>query len=167
MARMKDNWEDIMIKNVPQAITEIKQKMTTELEESKNIGIGENTKNTNATQIPPNSFEQTTNISNVSENGQGMENNAQAKTLVRKPNGPVPKVINTNQEQPNNNQTPNYSGAAEGYNNSQGSDYFDSIRNGGSINASTILIIIASFVIVAMLILIALTVLDGFGIRFW
>lgn len=84
-------------------------------------------------------------------------NNDNVKTLVRK-NQYAPRVVNNSELNTQNVQ--NEQSIYKQYANVPSDD---SHRNSGNANASTILIVIASFVIVAMLIIIVLTLLGEFG----
>ena len=85
-----------------------------------------------------------------------------SKTLVRKaPNAPrVVKSASNTTETPSPKSV-NYSSEPV---NEVPDNYFDTIRNGGSANASSIFIVIAAFVIVIMVIMICLTIINSFGI---
>ena len=145
MASFNENFEDKMIKAVPAAAKEIENKMHSDLVNLANGRVFNDMRDQKT-------VDNTVDYSNM----KGPEQ--KTKTLVREKTN-APRIINTQgsvqQENLKNSDQYRYISSEE--------NPFSALREGGNTNASTILIVIASFVIVAMLIIIALTILGEIG----
>ena len=153
-----ENSEAGILSNLSGSISEIKKKVEPVMTERANAEILQNM------QAPNNTTISNEPMNNPSLNGESnsLGGEAKAKTLVRKaPN--TPRVIPAAPKEEVKTETPRVSTGEP----VQGGpdNYFDTIRNGGSINATSVFIVIASFVIIAMLIMICLTILGSLGIR--
>lgn len=153
-----------ILKHLSGSITDIKKEVETVMAEKANAEVLQHMQSQNQTQTQP--VQQPVAQPNISgetlggDSAQGMSQ-AKVRTLVKNPN--APKVV---QSTPNTTETPgpravNYSSEPV---NGVPENYFDTIRNGGSANASSIFIVIAAFVIVIMVIMICLTIINSFGI---
>ena len=152
-------FEQDELTNVKESIKYVKDKAGKTLDDKANGELHDELKNN---RMASNSFADAQTVNAASNNGQDMSasQNGNSKQLVRKaPN--APKVISTVNDSEPVTQT-----ASDQFRNVPSAENpFDSLRSGGgNTNASTILIVLASFVIVIMLVIICLTVLNAFGI---
>ena len=156
MANFNENFEEKIINTVPAAAKEIESKMHSDLV---NMANGRVFNDMRAHKVANNNTPSPTSAASPATE-------SKAKTLVREKNN-APRVINNTVpvQQPTQTTSDKYryvtseeSTTVGGQNNP-----FDSLRSGGNATASTILIVIASFVIIAMLIVICLTVLNSLG----
>ena len=147
MANFNENFEENMIKAVPAAAKEIESKMHSDLVNLANGRVFNDMRD-----------QKTVNNSTPNSNMNAPAQEQNAKTLVREKNN-APRVINNPEPVQQVNPT-----VSDQYRNVPSEENpFDSLRESGNANASTIIIVIASFVIVAMLIIICLTILNAFG----
>ena len=146
------------------SIADIKKKVEPVMTEKANAEVLQNMQNQNQSQTQP--VQQPVAQPNISgetlggDSAQGMSQ-AKARTLVKNPNAPKVVQNTTNTTETPNSRPVNYSSEPV---NEVPENYFDTIRNGGSANASSIFIVIAAFVIVIMVIMICLTIINSFGI---
>lgn len=152
MASYNENFEENLRKAVPLAAKEIESKMHSDLVNLANGKVFNDTLNNRTAN-------ENNNISNVNDNSMAPQENTNVKTLVREKQN-TPRVINTPPVQNVQNDQSIYKQYA---NVPSEENPFDSLRNSGNANANTILIVIASFVIVAMFIIICLTVFSSLG----
>lgn len=156
MTKFREKWEDDMIKNVPLAAESIKKKLP-ELREKSNYELLNDMKNGNIDNT------RTINVNNSNDNSNSKDlSNEKVKVRTLTRDNKAPKVIDISNSNNNTNVSNNI---YTEYRDVPSENPFESLRNNGNASASTVLIVIASFVIVAMLIVICLTLLGTFGVN--
>ena len=157
-----ENSEAGILSNLSGSISEIKKKFEPVMTERANAEILQNMQAPNNVDSLSTMTQESMNNSSLNGEPNSLGGEAKAKTLVRKaPN--TPRVIPAAPKEEVKTETPRVSTGEPVQEVPE--NYFDTIRNGGSINATSVFIVIASFVIIAMLIMICLTILGSLGIR--
>ncbi len=164
MDKFNESFEGHMLENVPRAVEDIKEKIGRNLDEIANANTYNNAISYRHSENNPNSM--TNDDTSFNPNNMQSQTDTKAKTLVReRPN--APRVINNQQSVKPTSQQPNPSDQYR-YTSSEVSSNddnpFSSLREGGNTTVSTILIVFASFVIIAMLVMIYLTLVGNIGI---
>ena len=163
MAEFKKKFEQVMLETIPNATEEMKKKLDSDLVNMANGEVFNDMRNQRtASAIPTVSTPSDSMLGANSKNASNEQSNS--KTRVREMKN-VPRVLPSNSDYSQQNQTTSDKYRYVSSEESAGGQYnpFDSLRSGGNASASTILIVIASFVIIAMLIIIALTILGEIG----
>lgn len=160
--KMFDWFEEIESNNAAKSAKEIEKKVHSDLVNYANGKVFNATRDSrvgeNINQTLNDDFQSTGNINQTNS-----VDKAKEKQRVRTLGTNAPKIINNQQLTSNMEKQERQTNFQEvGYEENP----FDALRNGGSVNTNTILIVIASFVIVIMIVVICLTILGNFGIKF-
>lgn len=156
--KMFDWFEEIESNNAVQSAKEIEKKIHSDLVNYANGKVFNATRDGRIGQQSDQVLNNT-----QSNNDINQANKTNDKQRVRTIGTNAPKIIN-NQQPTSNIGTQERQTSFQDVGHEE--NPFDSVRNGGSISANTILIVIASFVIVIMIVIICLTILSNFGIKF-
>lgn len=159
--KMFDWFEEIESNNAVKSAKEIEKKVHADLVNYANGKVFNATRDSRVgeknAQTLNNDFQSASNVNQTNSVDKTKE-----KQRVRTLGINAPKIINNQQPTSNIENQERYTNFQEV---SREKNPFDAVRNGGSINANTILIVIASFVIVVMIIVICLTILGNFEIK--